>query len=131
TAQRAGLACHLAEVRCAETSSSRRWAQIAPALAGHDLAHKVFNALAQAEADVHGIGVADVHFHEVGALDAIADIVAVSTLVTALSPQRVVVSPVCVGLGLGGHRARQTHGPGSGCDPVAGRCAHVRRPDAP
>jgi len=98
-AQRAGLACHLAEVRCAETSSSRRWAQIAPALAGHDLAHRVFSALAQAEAEVHGIPVADVHFHEVGALDAIADIVAVSTLVTTLAPQRIVVSPVCVGSG--------------------------------
>ncbi len=48
---------------------------------------------------MHGVPVDQIHFHEVGALDAIADIVAVCTLVDRLAPQRIVVSPVCVGSG--------------------------------
>ena len=75
-------------------------------LAGHrtrprglDHAETVFGSLAAAEAQVHGVPIDDIHFHEVGALDAIADIVAVTTLWQRLQPSVVVVSPVCVGSG--------------------------------
>ncbi|MEI2784716.1 MAG: nickel pincer cofactor biosynthesis protein LarC [Candidatus Nanopelagicales bacterium] len=94
---RAGMAAQRAEVTCSDSSTHRTWADIAPVVTGR--AHAVFSALAVAEATVHGVPVDQIHFHEVGALDAIADIVAVCTLVDRLAPQRIVVSPVCVGSG--------------------------------
>jgi len=96
---RAGLAATRALVDVAETSPARTWRAIEPALSDHPSAHAVFESLAVAEATVHGAAVEDVHFHEVGALDAIADIVAVTTMWERLAPQQVVVSPVCVGAG--------------------------------
>ncbi len=94
---RAGMAAHRAGVNCSDSSTHRTWADIASVVRGR--AHAVFSALAVAEATVHGVPVDQIHFHEVGALDAIADIVAVCTLVDRLAPQRIVVSPVCVGSG--------------------------------
>ncbi len=99
TADRGGLACTRARVQCEESNANRNWADIAPALVDQPGAYAVFESLAEAEAQVHGIPVAEIHFHEVGALDAIADIVAVTTLHAALAPERIVVSPVCVGSG--------------------------------
>jgi pyridinium-3,5-bisthiocarboxylic acid mononucleotide nickel chelatase len=66
----------------------------------------VFGALARAEAAVHGGAEEDVHFHEVGALDAVADIVGVCAGVAALRLDRLVASPIA----LGGGRARTAHG---------------------
>lgn len=59
----------------------------------------VYESIAQAEAKVHGETVEQVHFHEVGALDAIADVVAFSMLICRLSPETVFASPVHVGSG--------------------------------
>lgn len=59
----------------------------------------VYTRIAQAEAQVHGRPVDLVHFHEVGALDAVADITAVCYAMHLLSPDRVVVSPICTGFG--------------------------------
>lgn len=59
----------------------------------------VYGLLAQAESQVHGMPVSEIHFHEVGSLDAIADITAVCLLMQRLSPDEVVVSPVHVGSG--------------------------------
>lgn len=59
----------------------------------------VYGLIAEAESRVHGCPVSQIHFHEVGALDAVADIVAVCLLMERLAPERVVVSPVCVGSG--------------------------------
>ncbi|WP_246081909.1 nickel pincer cofactor biosynthesis protein LarC [Nocardioides litoris] len=70
------------------------------------VAAEVFRVLAEAEARVHRVGVADVHFHEVGALDAIADVVGVVACVQHLGLDRLVCSPVA----LGGGRARTEHG---------------------
>jgi uncharacterized protein (TIGR00299 family) protein len=67
----------------------------------------VFGRLARAEAGSHGVEPDDVHFHEVGALDAIADIVGVCAAVRSLGPSGVVVSPVVVGWGT---QVRGSHG---------------------
>ena len=59
----------------------------------------VFDLLARAESEVHGVPVRDIHFHEVGTMDAVADITAVCLLMEMLAPDRVVVSPIHVGSG--------------------------------
>jgi len=59
----------------------------------------VYKLLADAESMAHGEPVSKIHFHEVGALDAIVDIIGVCTLIEKLSPDRIVVSPVHVGSG--------------------------------
>ncbi|MBR0355230.1 MAG: nickel pincer cofactor biosynthesis protein LarC [Oscillospiraceae bacterium] len=60
---------------------------------------RVYDAIAGAEAAAHGTTVELVHFHELGALDAVADICAACFLVDALAASRVTVSPVCTGFG--------------------------------
>jgi len=62
-------------------------------------ARAVYSLIAGAESRVHGRPVSEVHFHEVGALDAVADVVAVCMLMEILAPDRVLVSPVHVGAG--------------------------------
>ncbi len=59
----------------------------------------VYNLLAQAESHVHGVPVDRIHFHEVGELDALADITAVCLLIYKLQPLRILASPVHVGSG--------------------------------
>ena len=60
---------------------------------------KVFERLAEAEAAVHGISVDQVHFHEVGALDAIIDIVGTCAALYLLQADRVICSPLPAGRG--------------------------------
>ena len=57
-------------------------------------AKAVYRRLAEAESAVHGREVTQIHFHEVGTLDAIADVVGVCALMDEIAPERVVVSPV-------------------------------------
>lgn len=59
----------------------------------------VYQLIAQAESQVHGVPVTQIHFHEVGAMDAVADITAVCLLIHELKPDAVVASPVHVGSG--------------------------------
>lgn len=59
----------------------------------------VYRRIAEAESHAHGVPVEEVHFHEVGAMDAVADVTAVCLLLEALHPDRIVVSPVAVGSG--------------------------------
>ncbi|MBR4223719.1 MAG: nickel pincer cofactor biosynthesis protein LarC [Oscillospiraceae bacterium] len=59
----------------------------------------VYGIIADAESHVHGVPVTDIHFHEVGTLDALADITAVCLAMYELAPNKVYASPVHVGCG--------------------------------
>ena len=59
----------------------------------------VYDLIAQAESHVHGVPVEHIHFHEVGSMDAVADITAVCLLMERLAPEEVIASPVHVGYG--------------------------------
>lgn len=69
----------------------------------------IFKRLGHAEAAVHGTTLDKVHFHEVGAIDSIVDIVGASVLLDMLSPSKIVSSPIHVGSGLA-HAAHGTFG---------------------
>ena len=60
---------------------------------------EVYNIIAAAESKAHGCDVSEVHFHEVGAVDAIADIAAVCVLMEELDPKKVHASEIHVGNG--------------------------------
>ncbi len=63
------------------------------------IALKIFHRIARAEAKVHGKTLETVHFHEVGAVDSIVDIVGVALCLHALAPDRIYCSPVHSGSG--------------------------------
>ena len=66
----------------------------------------VYEEIAEAESHVHGVPVEHIHFHEVGTMDAIADVTAVCLLLHRLNPDKIIVSPVHVGSG----QVRCAHG---------------------
>ena len=59
----------------------------------------VYTLLADAESRVHGRPIENIHFHEIGSLDALADILGVSMLIHELAPDKIVCSPINVGSG--------------------------------
>lgn len=59
----------------------------------------VYKLIAEAESKAHDKPVSEIHFHEVGAMDAIADIASVCLLLHKLSPDQIVASPIHVGSG--------------------------------
>lgn len=63
------------------------------------IAHRTFGFVADAEARAHGVPVGEVHFHEVGAVDSIADIIAIAVAADDLAPDGVVVSDLPCGYG--------------------------------
>lgn len=69
-------------------------------------AKNIYKLIAEAESTVHGTTMADIHFHEVGTMDAVADVVAVSMLMERLAPEKVLASAVHVGSG----KVRCAHG---------------------
>ncbi len=104
--RRAGLAALHARVTVAESATHRGLSDVLAligdagleeSIAGH--ASRVFTRLAEAEAAVHGVATDDVHFHEVGALDAIADVVGVCAGLVDLALEALHASPVAVGAG--------------------------------
>ncbi len=104
--KRGSLWANKAQVGVDESSAHRGLAEVVSLIAGARLdaeisrhAISVFSRLGAAEAAVHGITVDEVHFHEVGALDAIADIVGVCAGFVSLGPDSVHCTPVAVGSG--------------------------------
>lgn len=63
------------------------------------LANKIFDVLAIAESKAHGVPVEEVHFHEVGAVDSIVDILAIAICLDNLGIDEVIVPYVCEGMG--------------------------------
>ena len=59
----------------------------------------IYTRIASAESKVHGQPVSEIHFHEVGAMDAVADVVGNCFLLEAIGAERIVSSPVNVGSG--------------------------------
>jgi uncharacterized protein (TIGR00299 family) protein len=103
---RNGFAATRCHVEVADSTTHRTWRDIAALLERAPLAEGVraraqstFTRLAEAEAAVHGSTPEEVHFHEVGALDAIADVVGVCAGLEHLGLDRLLVSPVAVGSG--------------------------------
>ena len=60
---------------------------------------EVYKIIADAESRVHGVAVDKIHFHEVGEMDAVADIVGVCMLIEELAPDRILASPINAGNG--------------------------------
>ena len=71
-----------------------------------DNALAVYSIIAEAESKAHGKPVSEIHFHEVGTMDAVADIVGVCVLLEKLNPGKIIVSPLATGYG----QVRCAHG---------------------
>lgn len=105
--RRRGIEGCRALVTTAEEHHHRSWADIDALLAGSaltpavaELARRIFRRLGEAEARVHGVPLAKVHFHEVGALDSIIDIVGTAAGLVALAPRQIVCGVLPFGTGL-------------------------------
>lgn len=62
-------------------------------------AESVYALIAEAESHAHGHPVDQIHFHEVGTMDAVADVIGVCLLIYDLAPEKIIASPVCIGFG--------------------------------
>jgi uncharacterized protein (TIGR00299 family) protein len=112
--ERGGIGALRVHVETTDDARSRTWADVRRLLDTADLgaavrgrALDVFARLAAAEAQVHRVPVDDVHFHEVGALDALADVVGTAAGLAALGLDRLSASAVSLGAG----STRGAHGP--------------------
>ena len=101
-----GIRAVRCEVRTAESAAARHLTDIEAIIQNsglpdtvQDVALAVFRNLAAAEAGVHGCNVSEVHFHEVGAVDAIVDIVGCALCLDYLGVSRVAVSALPQGRG--------------------------------
>lgn len=116
TVQRAGLVATRCHVEVADSHDHRAWRDIRDLLRAADLAEPVraaalavFGRLAEAEGVVHGVDPLEVHFHEVGALDAIADVVGACAGLVHLGGGE--LGPVVVSrVGVGSGSVRGAHG---------------------
>jgi pyridinium-3,5-bisthiocarboxylic acid mononucleotide nickel chelatase len=109
--QRAGVRATKAVVTTTSTDAHRDLGTIRGLLTPlpdpvRERADRTFTTLAEAEAHVHGTTVDQVHFHEVGALDAIVDIVGTCAAIQQIAPDRVLASPLPLGSG----EVRSAHG---------------------
>lgn len=62
-------------------------------------ARAIYRLLGEAEAKVHGVTLEQIHFHEVGTLDALADVVGCALLIHLIAPEQILASPIHVGNG--------------------------------
>src|SRR6185369_16143934 len=107
TVNRSGLSATYARVQTAHEHMHRSLADIKEIIHGSDLSESVkqravqiFTRLGEAEARVHNDPIEKVHFHEVGALDAIVDVVGAAICFDALQIDRFISSPLHVGSGM-------------------------------
>jgi len=114
TVRRGGLKGTLAEVEVKDPQPKRNLSDILSIICESKLpapvqkkAGKVFRLLAEAESKVHGEPVSKIHFHEVGAVDAIIDIVGAAALLHRLGVEKVYCSPLPMGRGW----VESAHGP--------------------
>ena len=105
--QRHGISATNLTVETNEGHTHRTAADIAAIVDASELsgtvranAKRVFTVLAEAEGAVHDMDPATVHFHEVGGIDAIVDVVGTCIALELLEIERVVVAPVAVGHGI-------------------------------
>jgi uncharacterized protein (TIGR00299 family) protein len=111
--QRHGIGGCRVQVHCDETHHHRTWSSIDKMLADSTLNEKVkqtarrfFRRLGEAEAKVHGIDIDKVHFHEVGAVDALVDLVGTAIGLDLLGVEKLLCSPLPLSRGM----SRCAHG---------------------
>ena len=111
---RGGIGACKVDVEVTDTAGTRTWSDVRALLERAELADgvraralDVFSRLAAAEASVHRVDPEQVHFHEVGALDAVADIVGAAAGLEHLGLERLTASVVTLGSG----STRGAHGP--------------------
>jgi uncharacterized protein (TIGR00299 family) protein len=111
--QRAGVACLRAVVAVEDTAHHRPWSHIDELLTSSPLpgpvaasSRAVFRLLAEVEGGIHGIAPEDVELHEVGALDAVVDVVGTCAALHLLGVQAISAGPVALGHG----SVRAAHG---------------------
>lgn len=112
--RRAGVRALHAIVEAGDSPIRRAYRDVAELIARAPLTASVkervlscFSILAGAEGRVHGIDPNDVHFHEVGALDALVDVVGACAALEHFLPARVMTSPIATGTGI----VESAHGP--------------------
>ncbi len=112
--KRHGIAGTRVEVICDIRQPSRTWSESDTMIAASDLdapvtamARKIFRCLGEAEAHVHQVELDEVHFHEVGAVDAIVDIVGSAIGMDLLGIQEIICAPLPLSHGMttGSHGA--------------------------
>jgi uncharacterized protein (TIGR00299 family) protein len=108
-----GIAGTKVDVIVPDTAEERHLAEILGIIAESrlpedvkELSSRIFRRLGEAESKVHGVPVEEVHFHEIGALDTIADVVGASICYKASGAEALYSSPVNVGSGF----VRTSHG---------------------
>ncbi len=105
--QRQGIEGCRVQVLCDTNQPHRHWSDIDKLLADCSLdlnikecARRIFLRLGQAEAKVHGIALEEVHFHEVGATDAIIDLVGAAIGLELLGVEQLICSPLPLSRGM-------------------------------
>ena len=103
---RNGMHAHLVDVKISDDETSRNFSQIRSLIEDSPLADSVkwaslrtFRKLAQAESHIHGCSIEQVHFHEVGGIDAIVDIVGTALGMEYLNIKKIIASPLPHGKG--------------------------------
>jgi uncharacterized protein (TIGR00299 family) protein len=107
--ERGGIGATYVDVITDDDQVSRTWRDVRAMVDGR--ARDVFEALAEAEAAIHRVPVDDVHFHEVGAHDALADIVGTAAGLAHLATAHGLTELHCSTVSLGSGRTRGAHGP--------------------
>src|SRR5262249_17832787 len=107
--ERHGIAALHVDVVAERPAGERSWASLREQVAAASVperALRVLKRLAEAGAGVHGLPVDEVHFHELGAVDTLVDVVGAVTLLDELRVERLVCSPLPMGRGV----VRTEHG---------------------